>query len=75
MEEKEIKVWAYSGYKANERPLRFSLGEKQLTVEDILDRWYGEKHDYFKILADDAETYLLKWDREADVWYGERKSK
>lgn len=74
-EEKEIRVWTYSGYKANERPVRFSLGRKELAVKEILDRWYGEAHDYFKVFADDAETYLLKWDRQADVWYGERKIK
>lgn len=74
-EEKEIRVWTYSGYKANERPVRFSLGRKELAVKEILDRWYGEALDYFKVLADDAETYLLTWDREADAWYGERKPK
>jgi len=72
VEEKEIRVWSYAGYKANERPLRLNLGDKELTVKEILDRWYGEKHDYFKVLADDVETYLLKWDREADIWYGKR---
>jgi hypothetical protein len=75
MEEKEIKVRAYSGYKGNERPLRFNLEGKELVVADILDRWYGERHDYFKVLADDAETYLLKRDRETDTWYGKRKPK
>jgi hypothetical protein len=75
MEENEIKVRAYSGYKGNERPLRFNLEGKELVVADILDRWYGERHDYFKVLADGAGTYLLKWDRETDTWYGKRKPK
>jgi hypothetical protein len=74
-EEKAIKVWAYSGYKGNERPLRFNVEEKELPVDDILDRWYGERHDYFKVLAGDAETYLLTRDREADIWYGKRMTK
>jgi len=72
VEEKEIRVWSYSGYKADERPLRFRLERKELAVKEILDRWYGEKHDYYKVLADDAETYLLKRDRETDIWYGKR---
>jgi len=75
VEDKESRVWTYSGYKANERPVRFRLGEKELAVRKIVDRWYGEKHDYFKVVADDAKVYLLKRDREADVWYSERKPK
>jgi len=74
VEENEIKVQAYSGYKGNEKPLRFSLEGKELVVDHILDRWYGETHDYFKVLADDAGTYLLKRDRETDIWYGKKTS-
>ena len=43
-----IKVEAYSGYRADERPKTFTIGEKVLKVESVLDRWYGEDHDYFK---------------------------
>lgn len=64
----EVKVECYSGYKAQERPVRFSLGEKVLNVVEILDRWYGEDQDYFKLLADDGNTYLLRYDREFDRW-------
>ncbi len=74
-EEKEILVWTYSGYKADERPLRFNLEGRSFAVMEIVDRWYGERHDYFKVVADDAETYLIKWDRVGDVWYGERKTR
>jgi hypothetical protein len=74
VEENEIKVQAYSGYKGNERPLCFSMEGKELVVDHILDRWYGEDYDYFKVLADDAEIYLLKRDRETDRWYGKKAS-
>jgi hypothetical protein len=64
----EIHVTAYSGYKANERPLYFMLGSKRLNVKKILDRWFGQEHDTFKILADDGQEYLLKWHRFLDKW-------
>jgi hypothetical protein len=64
----KIRVECYSGYKANERPVRFYLGEKQLEVKELLDRWYGEDHDYFKLLADDGNTYLFKYHRFRDHW-------
>ncbi len=65
----KIEVVAYSGYKANERPLCFVLKEQKLGVVDVVDRWYGEDHDYFKVLADDGKVYLIRWHRLMDVWF------
>jgi hypothetical protein len=64
-----IEVVAYSGYKANERPLYFVLEQKKLSVVDVLDRWYGEEHDYYKVLADDGKVYLIRWRRFLDSWF------
>jgi len=64
-----IEVDAYSGYKASERPICFVLDDKKLEVKEILDRWYGQDHDYFKVVADDGLTYLLKWHRFLDIWF------
>ncbi len=64
-----IEVAAYSGYKANERPLYFRFEQKKLSVVDVLDRWYGEEHDYFKVLADDGKVYLIRWHRLQDSWF------
>jgi hypothetical protein len=62
-------VVAYSGYKANERPLYFVMDNRKLEVTNIIDRWYGEEHDYFKVLADDGKVYVLNWQRMADLWF------
>ncbi|NQU16207.1 MAG: hypothetical protein HQ561_18780 [Desulfobacteraceae bacterium] len=66
-----IEVRAYSGYKANERPLCFVLEGRRVDVEEILDRWYGEDHDFFKVLALglDGCVYQLKWHRGLDTWF------
>ncbi len=64
----KIEVKAYAGYRANERPLSIILGEKALKVEEVLDRWRGEDHDYFKLKADDGALYIIRYDRESDVW-------
>jgi len=63
-----IKVVAYSGYKANERPLSFVLEQKKLGVVSVMDRWFGVENDYFKVLADDGKIYLIRWHRLLDVW-------
>jgi hypothetical protein len=65
---RQIKVEAYSGYKADERPLYFVLDNLRLEVREIIDRWYGEEHDYFKILADDDKIYLVCRNRTSDLW-------
>ena len=65
---KVIEVVAYSGYRANERPFYFVLDRQKVVVKEIIDRWCGQDHDYFKVLADDGEVYLLKWNRSLDVW-------
>jgi len=65
----KIEVVAYSGYKANERPLYFVLEQKKLAVLDVLDRWYGVEHDDFKVLAEDGKVYLIRWHRLLDLWF------
>lgn len=65
----KIQVESYSGYKANERPTLFFLRSRRVSVKDILDRWYGADHDFFKVLGDDGKVYLLKWQRFTDEWF------
>lgn len=56
----EVQVETYSGYKADERPVRFKLGARTLGVKTVLDRWYGPDYSYFKVLADDGNIYILR---------------
>jgi hypothetical protein len=66
--EQEIRVQCYAGYKADERPMQFSLEDRTLRVEEIIDRWYDQGANYFKVVADDAGTYLLRHNLETDGW-------
>jgi hypothetical protein len=65
----EIEVSAYSGYKANERPQYFILGQKRFEVVKIVNKWYGIEHDHFKVLADNGKLYFLRWHRFSDRWF------
>ena len=56
----DLRVETYSGYKADERPVRFELKGRKLEVSRILDQWYGPDYSYFKVLADDGNTYVLR---------------
>jgi hypothetical protein len=63
-----VRVEAYSGFKADERPLRFQMGERWLAVEEILDRWYDPDATYFRVRADDGSLYILRHRETGDVW-------
>jgi hypothetical protein len=63
-----VKVEAYSGHSANERPLRFTLGERTFEVKEILDRWYGERERYFRVSTEDDDVYVLKYSDRDDCW-------
>ena len=64
----QITVDCYAGYKANQRPLAFSLGRKKIKITYIRDQWYGPDHTYFKVLAEDKNTYILRYSEVTDRW-------
>ena len=68
------KVTAYSGYKANERPLFFTIDDQRLEVRDIICRWVEPDKDFFKVIADDDKVYTLSWNRKSDLWLIEKIS-
>jgi hypothetical protein len=63
-----IQVESYSGFKNDERPLRFRLGERWLAVEEIVDRWYDPDAIYFRVRAEDGSFYMLKHRERGDIW-------
>ena len=64
----QLIVESYSGYKANERPLKFWIGEKPFFVESVDDQWRGIDAMYFRVRADDGNTYVIKHIESTDVW-------
>lgn len=55
-----LEVDCYSGYKADERPVRFRLEGKQYRVTEVLDQWREPDSTFFKVRADDGRIYLLQ---------------
>ena len=49
-------------------PLRFVLGDQTIDVDDVLDRWYGDDADYFRVRGGDGHLYVLKHLRDDDRW-------
>lgn len=64
----KLKVECYAGYRGDEEPRAFALGERRLEVREILDRWLAPDHRYFKVAASDGDTYILRHDNVAGEW-------
>ncbi len=66
--DKGIRVECYAGYKGEETPRRFFLGERAVDVADVLDRWGAPDHRYFKLKGSDGATYILRHDAASGHW-------
>jgi len=63
-----LAVECYAGYAADERPVAFRLEDRRIAVGEILVRWYGEDHAYFKLTGEDGALYIIRQDRGSDTW-------
>lgn len=65
-----VRVECYAGHRGEQEPRRFVLGrgERPITVVNILDRWIGPDHRYFKLTGDDGALYILRHDETVDTW-------
>ncbi len=63
-----LTVETYSGYKGDEKPVAFRLEGRYIAIREILDRWYGEDHAYFKVTGEDGLVYIIRQDRFSDTW-------
>ncbi|WP_455220215.1 hypothetical protein [Kaarinaea lacus] len=63
-----LYVECYAGYRGEETPLRFRLRSRNIEVKEVIDRWLGPNHRYFKVLGDDGGTYILRHDMNENRW-------
>lgn len=63
-----IRVECHAGYRGDEEPRAFTLGERRFAVLDIEDRWLAPDHRYFKVKVDDGRTFVLRHDEPTGAW-------
>ena len=68
MSELVVRVETYSGFKADERPLRLCLGDRTLEVAAVEDRLYSPGETHFRVLTADGDRYVLRHTEAQDVW-------
>lgn len=63
-----IRVECYAGYRGDQEPLAFWLGERRLAVRAVVDRWFAPTQRWFKVDADDGNIYVLRHDEASGGW-------
>lgn len=63
-----LEVQCYAGRKADERPVRFRMGDRDYMVEEIVDQWYGPDDQFYKVRADDGNLYILRQNLDGGEW-------
>jgi hypothetical protein len=46
-----VHVECYAGYRGEETPVRFRLGDRLVEVSEVIDRWLALDHRYFTVRA------------------------
>ncbi len=64
----KVRVICYEGYRSEETPRAFLLGDRRILVVDILDRWRGQDHEYVKLRGSDGALYILRYGAARDEW-------
>jgi hypothetical protein len=62
-----VSVECVAGYRGDETPLRFRLGERVVEIIEELDRWLAPDHRYFKVRTADG-IYILRNDVTSGEW-------
>jgi len=68
LSEQIVRVACYSGYKADERPVRIFFEAQTLEIAEVEDRWYSPGATYFRVRVQNGERYVLRRDDAQDVW-------
>ncbi len=64
----KIEVACHAGYRGDETPRRLTLGGRAVEVVEVLDRWHGPDHRYFKVAGDDGAIYILRHEPPSGEW-------
>ncbi len=56
----KVKVECFAGRRRDQRPVRFKLRDRDYIVEEIQDHWKGLDGEFFKVLTEDGNLYILR---------------
>ena len=61
-------VECYAGHRCEQTPRTLILGDRRVTVAEVVDAWLAPDYRYFKLRGADGDTYLVRHDERSDTW-------
>lgn len=63
-----VRVECVSDDHGEPMPRRLFLGNAPIEITELLDRWPGADHTYFKLRAEGGATFILRHDLGRAIW-------
>ena len=63
-----LHVECSADHRGEETPRAFTIGDRRVFVDEILDRWLATDHRYFKLKGDDGDMYIVRQDTTSGAW-------
>ena len=63
-----LRVECYAGHRGEETPRAITIGERRIGVAEVLDRWLGPDHRYFKLRGEDGDVYVVRHETSTGEW-------
>jgi hypothetical protein len=63
-----IRVECYAGYRGEQEPCAFYLGQRRVEVLEVVDRWADPQRRWFRCQSDDGHSYVLRHDEVSGDW-------
>jgi hypothetical protein len=64
----QVMVECFLGHHDEEEPYAFFLGNRQVVVDRIIDRWPSQRYCYFKAEAEGGDIYILRNEKLSGQW-------
>src|SRR5205823_11695073 len=63
-----VGVECYAGHRGEQTPRTLILGDRRISVAEVLDAWLAPDYRYFKLKGADGDTYLVRHDERSNSW-------
>ena len=63
-----VGVECYAGHRGEQTPRTLILGDRRMSVAEVLDAWLAPDYRYFKLKGADGDTYLVRHDERSNTW-------
>ncbi len=63
-----ITAECHAGYRGEETPRAFTMGDRRVAIARIVDRWLAPDHRYFKVEDHDQHVYIIRHATRDDGW-------